>query len=35
MSTTGIDTMVDENVEQHSLVKSIVLHLLPGGLILQ
>ena len=34
MSTTGSRTMVDADVEQHSLVKSIVLHLLPGVLIL-
>ena len=30
----GNRTMVDAAVEQHSLFKSIVLHLLPGVLIL-
>ena len=34
MSTTDNRTLVDADVEQHSLVKSIVLHLLPGVFIL-
>ena len=34
MSTIANRTMVDADVEQHSLVKSIVLHLLPGVLML-
>lgn len=34
MSMMGSRTMADTDVEQHSLVKSIILHLLPGVLIL-
>lgn len=34
MSTTDNRTTVDADAEQHSLVKSIILHLLPGMLML-
>jgi len=34
MNTTDNRTMIDMDVEQHSLVQSIGLHLLPGVLIL-
>jgi hypothetical protein len=34
MSTIDNRTMGDADVEQHSLTKSILLHLLPGVLIL-